>query len=112
MVAMLMPTALGILAVIAQLMQDRGIVKEDFDQENGTPDPEHIGHYFKGYTLSAERTDLETILVQFLALGLIERSTLKNRSVKDRGDYWTLTPYGTTVMNQLRAISKPTADVL
>lgn len=90
----------------------RGIVKEDFDQENGTPDPEHIGHYFKGYTLSAERTDLETILVQFLALGLIERSTLKNRSVKDRGDYWTLTPYGTTVMNQLRAISKPTTDVL
>lgn len=30
-VAMLMPTALGILAVIAQLMQDRGIVKADFD---------------------------------------------------------------------------------
>jgi sodium-dependent dicarboxylate transporter 2/3/5 len=30
-VAMLMPTALGILAVIARLMQDRGIVKADFD---------------------------------------------------------------------------------
>jgi sodium-dependent dicarboxylate transporter 2/3/5 len=30
-VAMLMPTALGILAVIAQLMQDRGIVQADFD---------------------------------------------------------------------------------
>jgi sodium-dependent dicarboxylate transporter 2/3/5 len=30
-VAMLMPTALGILAVIAQMMQDRGIVKADFD---------------------------------------------------------------------------------
>lgn len=30
-VAMLMPTALGILAVIAELMQERGIVKEDFD---------------------------------------------------------------------------------
>ncbi|MGK7224064.1 SLC13 family permease [Kocuria flava] len=30
-VAMLMPTALGILAVIAQLMQDRGVVKADFD---------------------------------------------------------------------------------
>lgn len=28
---MLMPTALGILAVIAQLMQDRGAVKADFD---------------------------------------------------------------------------------
>ncbi|WP_224049500.1 DASS family sodium-coupled anion symporter [Arthrobacter sp. NicSoilB4] len=30
-VAMLMPTALGILAVICQLMQDRGIVRADFD---------------------------------------------------------------------------------
>ena len=30
-VAMLMPTALGILTVIAKLMQDRGIVKPDFD---------------------------------------------------------------------------------
>lgn len=30
-VAMLLPTALGILTVIAQLMQDKGIVKEDFD---------------------------------------------------------------------------------
>ena len=28
---MLMPTALGILAVIARLMQDRGIVETDFD---------------------------------------------------------------------------------
>lgn len=30
-VAMLMPTALGILAVIGRLMQDRGIVRADFD---------------------------------------------------------------------------------
>jgi solute carrier family 13 (sodium-dependent dicarboxylate transporter), member 2/3/5 len=30
-VAMLMPTALGILAVIARLMQDQGIVRPDFD---------------------------------------------------------------------------------
>lgn len=30
-VAMLMPTALGILAVIAKLMQDKGLVKQDFD---------------------------------------------------------------------------------
>lgn len=30
-VAMLMPTALGILTVIAKLMQDRGVVAEDFD---------------------------------------------------------------------------------
>jgi sodium-dependent dicarboxylate transporter 2/3/5 len=30
-VAMLLPTALGILTVIAQLMQDKGVVKQDFD---------------------------------------------------------------------------------
>ncbi|WP_421075035.1 MULTISPECIES: SLC13 family permease [unclassified Microbacterium] len=30
-VAMLLPTALGILTVIAKLMQDRGVVKPDFD---------------------------------------------------------------------------------
>ncbi|PXY36129.1 SLC13 family permease [Prauserella flavalba] len=30
-VAMLMPTALGILAVIARLMQDKGVVRPDFD---------------------------------------------------------------------------------
>jgi sodium-dependent dicarboxylate transporter 2/3/5 len=30
-VAMLLPTALGILGVVAKLMQDRGIVEEDFD---------------------------------------------------------------------------------
>jgi sodium-dependent dicarboxylate transporter 2/3/5 len=30
-VAMLLPTALGILAVIAKLMQDRGLVRPDFD---------------------------------------------------------------------------------
>lgn len=30
-VAMMLPTALGILGVIAKLLQDRGIVKEDFD---------------------------------------------------------------------------------
>ncbi|GAA4691426.1 DASS family sodium-coupled anion symporter [Kocuria gwangalliensis] len=30
-VAMLMPTALGILAVIAEMMQDRGVVKANFD---------------------------------------------------------------------------------
>lgn len=30
-VAMLLPTALGILAVIAKLMQARGVVAEDFD---------------------------------------------------------------------------------
>ncbi len=50
--------------------------------------------------------DYQTIKVQLRALGLITQST-KNRSVKDTATYWTLTPYGDTVMTRLRAISRP-----
>ncbi|MGZ4978051.1 MAG: DUF4062 domain-containing protein [Methylobacter sp.] len=49
------------------------------------------------------QSDFETVLIQLSALGLISQS-LKNRSVKDRGTYWTLTPFGVTVMNRLRAV--------
>lgn len=59
----------------------------------------------------ASPDDYQTIKVQLRALGLITQST-KNRSVKDTATYWTLTPYGDTVMTRLRAISRPrlTAD--
>lgn len=50
--------------------------------------------------------DFQTIKIQLRALGLITKST-KNRSVKDTATYWTLTPYGDTVMTRLRAIQKP-----
>jgi len=46
-----------------------------------------------------------TIIIQFKSLGLIIKST-KNRSVKNTGTYWTLTPYGDTVMTRLIAIKK------
>jgi hypothetical protein len=49
--------------------------------------------------------DFQTIKVQLRALGLIAKST-KPRSVKDTQTYWTLTPYGDTVMTRLRAISR------
>ena len=55
--------------------------------------------------ISAEQSSFDTTLIQFNALGLIVQS-VRNRSVKDRGTYWTLTPYGTSVMNRLRAIRK------
>lgn len=65
---------------------------------------EFAGHeYIKSVTF--DRSDFETALVQLNALGLIAQS-VKNRSVKDRGTYWTLTPYGSSVMNRLRAIPK------
>ena len=46
-----------------------------------------------------------TIKVQLLALRLIMKS-IKNRSVKDKQNYWTLTPYGETLMTELRAIRR------
>ncbi|MCH7959977.1 MAG: DUF4062 domain-containing protein [Candidatus Hydrogenedentes bacterium] len=62
----------------------------------------------KGYLLAdfiVNELDFNTIKVQLLALRLITKST-KGRSVKDKANYWTLTPYGDTVMTQLRAIRK------
>lgn len=64
---------------------------------------------FKGHghirSIEYEKSDFETAIVQLNALGLIVQN-LKNRSVKDRGTYWTLTPYGGSIMNRLRAIRK------
>jgi hypothetical protein len=51
------------------------------------------------------RKYIETCLVQFRALGLIEESSRK-RSVRDTGQYWQLTPYGQTLLVQLRAIRR------
>lgn len=45
----------------------------------------------------------QTIKIQFKALGLICQSE-KNRSVKDKNRYWTLTNYGEYIMTQLIAI--------
>lgn len=49
--------------------------------------------------------DYQTIKIQLRALGLITKSE-KNRSVKDVGTYWTLTPYGDEVLTGLRAIRR------
>lgn len=56
-------------------------------------------------SINYEKSDFETSIVQLNALGLISQN-VKNRSVKDRGTYWTLTPYGNSIMNRLRAIRK------
>lgn len=46
--------------------------------------------------------EIESCIVRFRALGLIKES-IKHRSVKDSRTYWTLTPYGNTVMVQKKA---------
>ena len=50
-------------------------------------------------------TDFQTIKVQMIALGLIEKSD-KKRSIKDTEVYWKLTPYGENKMMSLKAIRK------
>ncbi len=50
-------------------------------------------------------TEFQKIKVQFKALGLITKST-KPKSVRNVGNYWSLTEYGDFVMTQLIAIKK------
>lgn len=49
--------------------------------------------------------DFHTIKIQLRALSLMTES-IRKRSIHDKGTYWTLTPYGDTVMTRLRAIRK------
>lgn len=68
---------------------------------------------FKLHTLRefrVEQSDFQTMKVQLLALGLMKKST-RPRSLRDIAAYWTLTPYGETVMTQLRAIHRKPALV-
>jgi hypothetical protein len=58
-------------------------------------------------TLEFSTDDFGTLLVQFRALGLIEKSERK-RSVSDKGSYWTLTAYGDAHLTTLRAIHRGT----
>jgi len=52
-----------------------------------------------------EDSEIDTCLVQLRALGLI-RESQRQRSLRDTGTYWTLTPYGDYLMTQLRAIRR------
>ncbi|MBO4142088.1 DUF4062 domain-containing protein [Micromonospora tulbaghiae] len=57
------------------------------------------------WEIHLEEDDFGTILLQFLALGLIARSERK-RSVADKGTYWKLTPFGMNRLVQLRAVKR------
>lgn len=54
--------------------------------------------------------EFQTILLQLTALGLIQKST-KSRSVKDSETYWTLTPFGSTRLVQLRALRRGVTEL-
>lgn len=53
-------------------------------------------------------SNFQTLKIQFRALGLITQS-IRKRSIKDTGTYWTLTPFGDNLMVKLRAIKKKSA---
>jgi hypothetical protein len=55
--------------------------------------------------IALQQDDFGTLLVQFRALGLIEKSERK-RSVSDKGRYWTLTEHGDDRLVSLRAIQR------
>jgi hypothetical protein len=54
---------------------------------------------------SFEPAEIATCIVQLRALGLITENK-KQRSVKDTNTYWSLTPYGDTVMVRLLAVRR------
>jgi hypothetical protein len=62
-----------------------------------------LKNYSSLQDFSINEEDFNTIKVQLLALKLIVKSD-RNRSVKDKSTYWTLTPYGENKMLNLRAI--------
>lgn len=59
----------------------------------------------KSVDISMSRADFGTLIVQFRALGLIQKSE-RNRSVNDKGTYWSLTPFGEEHLTNLRAIRR------
>lgn len=80
---------------------------DDFVLEKLRPEI-HKDKAFKGHrivSISLDDQDFQTVKIQLRALGLMAKSE-KNRSVKDSGTYWTLTPYGDEVMTRLRAIRR------
>jgi Domain of unknown function (DUF4062) len=58
---------------------------------------------------SIKEDSFQTIKVQLIALGLIKKSDRK-RSAADKGNYWTLTPYGESTLIRLRAMRKTTSS--
>ncbi len=55
--------------------------------------------------VSVEHDVFDTMIVQFRALGLIQKSK-RNRSVKDKKTYWCLTEKGDNLLVGLKAIKK------
>jgi hypothetical protein len=81
---------------------------KDFAVGNAQAEQEAEGdeiRQVKKVSITMTDEDFSTLIVQFRALGLIEKSE-RNRSVKDTKTYWALTPYGDDHLTTLRAIPR------
>ena len=58
-----------------------------------------------GYWADVSRDSFNIVIVQLRALGLIRKS-VKIRSVKDKGTYWSLTQHGDSLMTSLLALRR------
>ena len=76
---------------------------------------QHVNKYIKHLLKKKDREvysaviildNFKSILIQFKALGLIEKS-IRKRSLKDTSTYWKLTTKGDELITSLRAIRKP-----
>lgn len=65
----------------------------------------------KGAKVSIGDEAFDTIKVQLFALGLIQKSS-KKHVPSDTNRYWSLTPYGETMLMKLRAIPKSDGTIL
>lgn len=64
-----------------------------------------VKKYRRYYDFEMDNEEFQNIKIQYKALGLITKS-VKQRSVKDTANYWTLTDYGDYTMTQLIAIQR------
>lgn len=81
---------------VSEFIANEGIeaVKEDMDKANR-----------KASQITMYDDDFQTIKIQFRALNMITES-IKKRGVHDKNKYWTLTPFGDSIMTRLRAIKR------
>ncbi|CAM1332988.1 DUF4062 domain-containing protein [Tenacibaculum aestuariivivum] len=89
-------TEIPIRSKINQLIRDKEYSKlqKKFKDEERFPT-----------SFSLNDSDYQTIKIQLRALNLMTES-IKKRGVRDTKTYWTLTPFGDTVMTRLRAIKR------
>lgn len=77
----------------------------EYEWGNGGFEELKAKKYSRFYDFSIENEEFQNIKFQYKALGLIMKS-VRNHSVKDIMNYWTLTEYEDYVMTQLIAIKK------